>query len=89
MKKNLLVAFMLVVAGNTFAKTAADTLTVTTQPQMHCQNCEKKSRVTFASSRAQSKSAPPSKTRRSLSSTTPRKPNTTTMSRLSRRLGMR
>ena len=36
MKKNLLVAFMLVVAGNTFAKTAADTLTVTTQPQMHC-----------------------------------------------------
>ena len=42
MKKNLLVAFMLVVAGNTFAKTAADTLTVTTQPQMHCQNCENK-----------------------------------------------
>ena len=42
MKKNLLVAFMLVVAGNTFAKTAADTLVVTTQPQMHCQNCEKK-----------------------------------------------
>lgn len=42
MKKNFLVAFMLVVAGNTFAKTAADTLVVTTQPQMHCQNCEKK-----------------------------------------------
>ena len=42
MKKNLLVAFMLVVAGNTFAKTAADTLTVTTQPQMHCQGCENK-----------------------------------------------
>lgn len=42
MKKNLLVAFMLVVAGNTFANTAADTLVVTTQPQMHCQNCEKK-----------------------------------------------
>ena len=46
MKKNYLVAFMLVVAGNTFAKTSADTsadtLVVTTQPQMHCQNCEKK-----------------------------------------------
>ena len=42
MKKNFLVAFMLVVAGNTFAKTAADTLVVTTQPQMHCQNCENK-----------------------------------------------
>lgn len=42
MKKNLLVAFMLVVAGNTFAKTSADTLTVTTQPQMHCQGCENK-----------------------------------------------
>ena len=39
MKKNFLVAFMLVVAGNTFAKTSADTLVVTTQPQMHCQNC--------------------------------------------------
>ena len=33
---------MLAVAGNTFAKTPADTLVVTTQPQMHCQNCEKK-----------------------------------------------
>lgn len=33
---------MLAVAGNTFAKTSADTLVVTTQPQMHCQNCEKK-----------------------------------------------
>ena len=42
MKKNLLVAFMLVVAGNTFAKTAVDTLVVTTQPQMHCQGCENK-----------------------------------------------
>ena len=42
MKKNLLVAFMLLVAGNTFAKTAADTLTVTTLPQMHCQGCENK-----------------------------------------------
>ena len=42
MKKNLLVAFMLVSAGNAFAKTSADTLVVTTQPQMHCQNCEKK-----------------------------------------------
>ena len=42
MKKNLLAAFMLVAAGNAFAKTSADTLVVTTQPQMHCQNCEKK-----------------------------------------------
>ena len=42
MKKNLLVAFMLVVAGNTFANTVADTLVVTTQPQMHCQGCENK-----------------------------------------------
>ena len=42
MKKNLLAAFMLAVAGNTFAKAPADTLVVTTQPQMHCQNCEKK-----------------------------------------------
>ena len=32
---------MLVIAGKTFAATA-DTLTVTTQPQMHCANCEKK-----------------------------------------------
>lgn len=42
MKKNLLMAFMLMLAGNSFAQTAADTLVVTTQPQMHCQNCEKK-----------------------------------------------
>lgn len=42
MKKNLLVAFMLVLSGNTFANTKADTLVVTTNPQMHCENCEKK-----------------------------------------------
>lgn len=42
MKKNLLVAVMLVLAGNTFANTKADTLVVTTNPQMHCENCEKK-----------------------------------------------
>lgn len=42
MKKNLLIAFLLMLAGNSFAQTAADTLVVTTQPQMHCQNCEKK-----------------------------------------------
>ncbi len=42
MKKNLLAAFMLVLAGNTFAQTSTDTLVVTTLPQMHCQNCEKK-----------------------------------------------
>ena len=41
MKKSLIAAFMLVIAGKTFAATA-DTLTVTTQPQMHCENCEKK-----------------------------------------------
>ena len=29
-------------AGNTFANTKADTLVVTTNPQMHCENCEKK-----------------------------------------------
>lgn len=33
---------MLMLAGNSFAQTAADTLVVTTQPQMHCENCEKK-----------------------------------------------
>lgn len=37
MKKNLLVAFMLILAGNTFANTKADTLVVTTNPQMHCE----------------------------------------------------
>lgn len=44
MKKNILMAFMLMLAGNSFAQTqtATDTLVVTTQPQMHCQNCEKK-----------------------------------------------
>lgn len=42
MKKNLLVAFMLALAGNAFANTKADTLVVTTNPQMHCENCEKK-----------------------------------------------
>lgn len=42
MKKSLIAAFMLVIVGKTFAATSADTLTVTTQPQMHCANCEKK-----------------------------------------------
>ncbi|WP_289066009.1 heavy-metal-associated domain-containing protein [uncultured Prevotella sp.] len=42
MKKSLIAAFMLVIAGKTFAATSADTLVVTTQPQMHCENCEKK-----------------------------------------------
>lgn len=41
MKKSLIAAFMLVITGKTFAATA-DTLIVTTQPQMHCENCEKK-----------------------------------------------
>lgn len=42
MKKSLIAAFMFVIAGKTFAATSADTLVVTTQPQMHCENCEKK-----------------------------------------------
>lgn len=42
MKKSLIAAFMLVIVGKTFAATSADTLTVTTQPHMHCANCEKK-----------------------------------------------
>ena len=42
MKKSLIAAFMLVIVGKAFAATSADTLTVTTQPQMHCENCEKK-----------------------------------------------
>lgn len=42
MKKYFLVAFMLLFANKSFAQTAVDTLVVTTQPQMHCQNCEKK-----------------------------------------------
>ena len=41
MKRSLIAEFMLVIAGKTFAATA-DTLTVITQPQMHCENCEKK-----------------------------------------------
>ena len=42
MKKNVLLALLLVLTCRTFAKTSADTLVVTTQPQMHCINCEKK-----------------------------------------------
>lgn len=42
MKKNVLLALMLGLTCSTFAKTSADTLVVTTQPQMHCINCEKK-----------------------------------------------
>ena len=42
MKKYLLMAWLLATAGNMIAKAPADTLTVTTLPQMHCQNCEKK-----------------------------------------------
>lgn len=42
MKKYLLMACMLATAGNMIAKALADTLTVTTLPQMHCQNCENK-----------------------------------------------
>lgn len=42
MKKYLLMAWLLATAGNILAKAPADTLTVTTLPQMHCQNCENK-----------------------------------------------
>ena len=42
MKKYLLMACMLATAGNMIAKAPADTLTVTTLPQMHCQGCENK-----------------------------------------------
>ena len=42
MKKYLLMAWLLATAGNMIAKAPADTLTVTTLPQMHCQNCENK-----------------------------------------------
>ena len=44
MKKNVLLALLLVLTCRTFAKTSADTLVVTTQPQMHCINCEKKNK---------------------------------------------
>lgn len=42
MKKYLLMAWLLATAGNMIAKAPADTLTVTTLQQMHCQNCENK-----------------------------------------------
>ena len=42
MKKYLLMAWLLATAGNMIAKAPADTLTVTTLPRMHCQNCENK-----------------------------------------------
>ena len=44
MKKYLLMACMLATAGNMIAKAPADTLTVTTLPQMHCQKCENKNK---------------------------------------------
>lgn len=42
MKKYLLMAWLLATAGNIIAKAPADTLTVTTLPEMHCQKCENK-----------------------------------------------
>lgn len=42
MKKYLLMAWLLATAGSMIAKAPADTLTVTTLPQMHCQKCENK-----------------------------------------------
>ena len=58
MKKNLLTAFMLMLAGNSFAQTAADTLVVTTQPQMHCENCEKKIKSNIRFVKGKRKSQP-------------------------------
>ena len=42
MRKYLLMAWLLATAGNMIAKAPADTLTVTTLPQTHCQKCENK-----------------------------------------------
>lgn len=53
MKKYLLMAWLLATAGNMIAKAPADTLTVTTLPQMHCQKCENKIKSTSVLSRAQ------------------------------------
>lgn len=88
MKKSLIAAFMLVIAGKTFAATA-DTLTVTTQPQMHCENCEKKIKSNIRFVRVRRKSKLQWTTRRSPSSTTHAKPSTTTSLRRSRKSDMR
>lgn len=42
MKKIIAAAFLAMLSVSTFAKAKADTLVVTTTPQMHCANCEKK-----------------------------------------------
>ena len=47
MKKYLLMAWLLATAGNMIAKAPADTLTVPTPPQMHCQNCANKIKRTI------------------------------------------
>ena len=41
-KKLKLAVLAMCCAPSAFAQTAADTLVVTTQPQMHCENCENK-----------------------------------------------
>ena len=85
MKKNLLIAFMLMLAGNSFAQTAADTLVVTTQPQMHCQNCEKKIKSNIRFVKGTKKIATSVDDQKVTSCTTAERPNTTTMLRLSRK----
>lgn len=42
MKKILTAAAFAMLATAAFAQTKSDTLVVSTTPQMHCQNCEKK-----------------------------------------------
>lgn len=42
MKKILSVACLLAIACHASAHTTADTLVVTTQPEMHCEGCENK-----------------------------------------------
>lgn len=89
MKKNLLVAFMLLFAGKSFAQTAVDTLVVTTQPQMHCQNCEKKIKSNIRFVRVQRKSKHRWTNKKLPSSTTLKKPTMTTLLLHSRKLDTR
>lgn len=42
MKKYLAVAFLAMLSTSAFAQTKADTLVVTTTPNMHCEGCENK-----------------------------------------------
>lgn len=88
MKKSLIAAFMLVIAGKTFAATA-DTLTVTTQPQMHCANCEKKIKSNIRFVKGTKKIETSVDDQKVTMSTTHAKPSTTTSLRRSRKSVMR